>query len=85
MARRGNDAALKDVLMLLLVCERHCSESITINNPLQEAITMVPPIPSCQSMNFEDEEELNSWIWRSSHIQRNGARKIMRNKCQWRH
>ena len=73
MARRGNDAALKDVLMLLLKEE-------FVRDIARRVLRL-----TTQSMNFEDEEELNSWIWRSSHIQRNGARKIMRNECQWRH
>jgi len=53
------------------VCYRHCSKSINIyNNPLQGVITELPPIPSCQSINYEDEEELNTWIWRSCCVNR---------------
>ena len=45
------------------VCYRHRSKSIiTINNPSQEAITEL-------RTNNQDEEELNSWIWRSSRVQ----------------
>ena len=45
------------------VCYRHRSKSIImINNPSQEAITELPT-------NNQDEEELNSWIWRSSRVQ----------------
>ena len=46
--------------MKVCVCYRHCSKSIIIyNNPLQGVITELPPIPSCQSINYKDEEELN--------------------------
>jgi hypothetical protein len=53
------------------VCKRHCSESINIiNNPASQAKGAVTPaIPPHQSICYDEEEELNSWIWRSnSHL-----------------
>ena len=39
-------------------------------NPSQEAIYEIPSIPPPHlSINYEDEEELNSWIWRFSCMQ----------------
>ena len=55
------------------VCYRHRSKSIiTINNPSQEAITELPT-------NNQDEEELNSWIWRSSRVQK----RVTSNNATW--
>jgi hypothetical protein len=51
------------------VCYRHCANGGTNsnNNPtLQPSIDIIPAIPPLQSVNNEDEEELNSWILRSS-------------------
>jgi hypothetical protein len=37
------------------------------NNPtLQPNANVTPVILSSQSINYEDEEELNSWIWKSN-------------------
>jgi hypothetical protein len=39
------------------------------NNPtLQPSIDIIPAIPPFPSVHYEDEEERNSWIWRSSRI-----------------
>jgi hypothetical protein len=55
------------------VCYRHRSKCIiTINNPSQEAITELPT-------NNQDEEELNSWIWRSSRVQK----RVTSNNATW--
>jgi len=54
------------------VCYRHRSKSINaINNPAQEA-NAVPPSVSLphQAVDYEEEEELNSWIWGSSRMPR---------------
>jgi hypothetical protein len=53
------------------VCSSHSSKNITAtNNPApQEAKIAVPPaFPPLQI--YEDEEELTSWIWRSSLMSR---------------
>jgi len=49
------------------VCYIHRSKnSINANNnPSQEAIPELPSNLSSQLINHDDEEELNSWIWRS--------------------
>ena len=49
------------------LCKRHCSESINaiINTAAQAKNTVTPSLPPSQSIDYEDEEELNSWIWRS--------------------
>jgi hypothetical protein len=40
------------------------------NNPTPQLNTdVIPATPSSQFNNYEDEEELNSWIWRSSRVQ----------------
>jgi hypothetical protein len=40
------------------------------NNPTPQLNTnVIPATPSCQLNNCKDEEELNSWIWRSSRVQ----------------
>jgi hypothetical protein len=56
------------------VCYRHRSKStiISTNNPTLEANIALPSSvpPSHQSTDYEDEEELNSWIWKSSRIPR---------------
>jgi hypothetical protein len=43
-------------------CKRHSSKNInaTKNNHV------TPVIASCRSVDYEEEEELNSWIWRSN-------------------
>lgn len=52
---------------------RHRSKSINaINNPAQEA-NAVPPsvsLPHQQAVDYEEEEELNSWIRGSSRMPR---------------
>ena len=52
------------------VCRGHSSKRIKANNinPTLQPNTVTPAIPSRQSINYEDEDEeqLNSWIWRSS-------------------
>jgi hypothetical protein len=54
------------------VCYRHRTKSININannNPTIRPNAVTSAIPPHQPMNYEDdEEELNSWIWRSSRM-----------------
>jgi hypothetical protein len=47
---------------------RHRSKGINSNNnPAPQAIPELPAIPSPhQSINYEEEEAINSWIWRST-------------------
>ena len=53
------------------VCYRHRSKSINAKNNLTllqlNAGVTPATIPFRQSIEYEDEEELNSWIWKSSH------------------
>ena len=50
------------------VCRRHFEIKANNINPTLQPNTVTPAIPSRQSINYEDEDEeqLNSWIWRSS-------------------
>ena len=50
------------------VCRRHFEIKANNINPTLQPNTVTPAIPSRQSFNYEDEDEeqLNSWIWRSS-------------------
>ena len=55
------------------VCYRHRSKSINaINNPAQEANAFPPSVslPHQQAVDYEEEEELNYWIWGSSRMPR---------------
>jgi hypothetical protein len=49
------------------VCITHGSKDLNKSPKVQPNANVTPSIPSCQSINYkdEDEEELNSWIWRS--------------------
>ena len=52
---------------------KHQSEEciITNENPSHEAITELPLSTPSRHSNYDvDDEELNSWIWRSSRMQR---------------
>ena len=53
------------------VCWRHSSKRIKANNnPTIQSTAVTSAIPPHLPMNYEDEEEeLNSWIWRSSRRQ----------------
>jgi hypothetical protein len=64
-------------------CKRHYSERINaINNPSHRAINELPPILPCQSINdYADEEELNSWIWKSNAHARMAFQKKQLNSC----
>ena len=50
------------------VCTRHRSKGGIVANstPTLQPNADTPPIPSCQSLHYEDEEGLDSWIWTSS-------------------
>jgi hypothetical protein len=66
------------------VCYMHRGKSgINTNNnsTLVTSANVTPPIPPHQSIDYEEEEELNSWIWKSCRIPRNYASK----KCNLRH
>jgi uncharacterized protein (UPF0179 family) len=55
------------------LCMKHQSEEciITNENPSHEAITELPLSTPSRHSNYDvDDEELNSWIWRSSRMQR---------------
>jgi hypothetical protein len=52
------------------LCKRHCSKSIiTLTNPVLHSNAVPPSVPP-QAVDYEDEEELNSWIWGSSRMTR---------------
>lgn len=59
------------------LCYRHGSKSFNaINNPTLQPNADFTPIndPPYQSTNYEDEEEFDSWIWRSNaHMTGHGA------------
>jgi hypothetical protein len=55
------------------VCYRHCSKIIKSKSNLAPAKAVIPVIPPHQLIDYEDEDELNSWIWRSSRMKRCGA------------
>jgi hypothetical protein len=60
------------------VCYRHREKSgINTNNnsTLVSNADVTPPIPPYQSIDYEEEEELNSWIWKSCRIPKNYASK----------
>ena len=48
-------------------CVTHGSKDLNKSPKVQPNANVTPSAPSCQSINYkdEDEEELNSWIWRS--------------------
>ncbi len=50
------------------VCYRHRSKGGIVANstPTLQPNADTPPTPSRQSLHYEDEEGLNSWIWTSS-------------------
>jgi hypothetical protein len=53
------------------VCYKHGSKSIiTLNNPVLQSNAIPPSVPPHQAVDYDDEEELNSWIWRSSRMTR---------------
>jgi hypothetical protein len=53
------------------VCYRHRSRKVSTHRTTLEP-NAVPPVPHNQVVDYEDEEELNSWIWRSqAHIKNN--------------
>jgi hypothetical protein len=49
-------------------CYRHGLKDLNKSPKVQPNANVTPSIPSHQSINYEDEDEdeLNSWIWRSS-------------------
>jgi hypothetical protein len=60
------------------VCYRHREKSgINTNNNLTlvTSADVTPLIPPHQSIDYEEEEELNSWIWKSCRIPKYGASK----------
>jgi hypothetical protein len=51
---------------------KHTKVTNANNNPEQPPIAVPSALSSRQLANFfDDEEELNSWIWRSSRMARN--------------
>jgi hypothetical protein len=74
MVPRGNNASLRDVTLNTQesqrggVCTRHRSKGGILANstPTLQPNADTTPIPSRQSLHYEDEEGLNSWIWKSS-------------------
>ena len=49
------------------VCYRHCSKNIkSKSKPAPQAKAVIPVIPPNQLINYEEEEAINSWIWRST-------------------
>jgi hypothetical protein len=93
MARRWSDAASRGVPIKLsrgefVVGIARKAYVIAINNPSLEAISELPSIPPPhQSINYEDEEEeLNSWIWRSSRIPRKFVERPRKQiRIRWMH
>lgn len=54
------------------LCYRHRSKITNANNNSEQPPNVVPlAVPARQLVNFDDEEELNSWIWRSCPTARN--------------
>jgi hypothetical protein len=54
------------------VCYRHRTKITNANNKSEQPPNVVPStVPARQLVKFDDEEELNSWIWRSSRMARN--------------
>ena len=53
------------------VCCRHRSKSIiTLTNPVLQSNAIPPSVPPHQAVDYENEEELNTWIWGSSRMPR---------------
>jgi hypothetical protein len=58
------------------VCVTHGKKNgINTNSTLVTSADVTPIIPPHQSIDYEEEEELNSWIWKSCRIPKYGASK----------
>ena len=75
MAQQGKDAVMRGALSKLRrevfaqdIAQKAPSYQQTTQHCKKQFPSSVPP--SHQSTDYEDEEELNSWIWKSSRIPR---------------
>jgi hypothetical protein len=53
-----------------LLQTHHSKSIITLTNPVLQSNAIPPSVPPHQAVDYENEEELNTWIWGSSRMPR---------------